>query len=118
MLALSETPLLSGPPLHRHERCDEIFVILEGRYEFCIGDARVQVGPGDTIFAPRAIPHSFRVIAGARGRALLTTLPGDFESFFSECATLFAADLTPDILMPQILEVSNRYGITFVQPSA
>jgi mannose-6-phosphate isomerase-like protein (cupin superfamily) len=110
-----ETPSLSGPPLHVHERGDELFLILEGRYEFTLGDARVQVGPGDVLFAPRGIAHSFRVISGENGRTIITALPGDFETFFRESAALFAQGLVPDILRPQLLAVWARYDMTLVQ---
>ena len=37
---------------HRHHGCDEVFVILSGTGEYCIGDERLPVGPGDCLGAP------------------------------------------------------------------
>lgn len=91
-LAEGETPSFIGPPLHVHDREDETFIILAGRYEFQIGDARIQVGVGDVVFAPRSIPHSFRVVSNEPGRSLIFATPGGFDHFFGECAQIWNTD--------------------------
>jgi quercetin dioxygenase-like cupin family protein len=47
---------------HHHPRAEEIFLVLEGRASFAIGDEPEQeVGPGRFMFAPRGVRHAIRV---------------------------------------------------------
>ena len=112
-LAESETPSFCGPPPHLHEREDEVFVIRAGRYEFQIGDARVQAESGDVVFAPRGVPHTFRVVSDQAGRFLLFTTPGGFDLFFAECAHLFqSGEATPEA----IGQIATTHGLSFLPP--
>lgn len=114
-LAQSETPSFGGPPCHLHEREDEVFIISAGRYEFQIGDARVQAEVGDTIFAPRGVPHTFRVVSNEPGRFLLFTTPGGFDQFFRECAELWeSGDVTPH----RIGAIATTHKLRFLPPEA
>ena len=58
----------SGPPLHMHHREDEGFYVLEGDYEFTVGDRILRVTPGTYLFAPRGIPHIFKCVGTKPGR--------------------------------------------------
>ena len=42
---------------------DEVYVVLEGRSRFTVGDATRDVGPGDTLFVAATVPHRFHDIA-------------------------------------------------------
>jgi mannose-6-phosphate isomerase-like protein (cupin superfamily) len=107
----SWTSSMAGPPLHVHENEDEVFVIREGRYEFQIEDMKVEVGVGDVLFAPRAVPHTFRVVSDGPGRFLLIAAPGGFDDFFREAAAMFASGM----VTPQgIGEMSSKYGIRYL----
>jgi quercetin dioxygenase-like cupin family protein len=45
-----------GPPLHRHSREDEGCFVLEGEYEFRVGEQTVRAAPGTVVFGPRGHP--------------------------------------------------------------
>src|SRR5262245_34669573 len=92
-------------PPHIHHQEDETFTILEGEFEFQVGDRTFRVGPGAVLFGPRGIPHSFKVISSTPGRLLLYASPGGFERCMEELSTL------PDdpSAMPQVLEVCARH---------
>ena len=47
-----------GPSLHVHPY-DEIFVILEGRARFTVGDDVIDAVEGDTVMGPANVPHKF-----------------------------------------------------------
>lgn len=50
-----------------------------------IGDERITLQPGDSVLAPRKIPHVWAHIGEARGRILITWMPaGKMEAFFRE----------------------------------
>ena len=49
------------PPLHVHRREDEIFYVLDGRLSLHLPDSSIELGPGEAAFAPRDVPHVYRV---------------------------------------------------------
>lgn len=67
-----------APPLHVHYGEDEIFHILDGEMEFDIDGAITVAQPGDTLCAPRGVPHRFRVTS-KKGARYLTITRGGFE---------------------------------------
>ena len=78
---IGQTPK-GGPPLHIHTNQDEWFYVLEGEYLFQVGEERVQMKTGDTIFLPRNIQHAF-VQLTEKARVIVSYLPsGKMEAFF------------------------------------
>lgn len=49
----------AGAPLHLHETCDEILVILEGSLNLQLGDEHMQVSANSCIAIPANTPHAF-----------------------------------------------------------
>jgi quercetin dioxygenase-like cupin family protein len=82
------------PPLHVHRTEDEAFYLLEGAMRLHIGDRTIDAKPGDSVLAPRDLPHTY--IAGASGaRWLITSSPGDFERFVVAASQPAAATELP-----------------------
>ena len=77
-----------GPPPHIHHREDETFQILEGEYEFSVAGKTIRACQGDTLFAPRDIPHTYRYVGKTPGRLLTVITPAGFEGFFEEIGAL------------------------------
>ena len=69
-----------SPPLHIHEREDEIFHLLEGDFTFRQGDVEVKKGPGSVVVIPKGTPHTFRCDS-ATGHFFSITTGRDFELF-------------------------------------
>lgn len=69
------------PPPHTHTREDESYYILEGEFAFRVGGETVEAGPGDYVWLPRGIEHSFE-LKTERAKALITMTPADLEGFF------------------------------------
>jgi uncharacterized cupin superfamily protein len=84
-----------GPPLHVHRIEDEWFYVLEGEHEFQVASDRFRVAPGDSIFAPRLIPHSWRNVGARPGKLLCVAKPaGRLEAFFEALSLLTSSDPT------------------------
>jgi mannose-6-phosphate isomerase-like protein (cupin superfamily) len=81
--ALIETSGVSGgePPLHLHEREDELFYVLEGRLKVTRGSEELILEAGDSAFLPRCVPHTFK-IRSDYARWLVYITPGGFEEYF------------------------------------
>jgi mannose-6-phosphate isomerase-like protein (cupin superfamily) len=105
-----------GPPLHVHPRQTELFVVLEGEYEFAIGERRFRAGPGDVALVPPGAPHAFRNAGATPGRFVFMLTPAlEGERFFRGFADLagrgvrdpeelnrFAAPLGTEIVGPPL----------------
>ncbi|HTB96448.1 MAG TPA: cupin domain-containing protein [Terracidiphilus sp.] len=73
-----------GPPLHVHLSQEEWFYVIEGRVAFQVGEQRIELKPGESVLAPRMIPHTF---AGSEtpARMLIGFTPaGKMEQFFRD----------------------------------
>ena len=69
------------PPRHVHTREDETFHVIAGTVRFQVGDEVIVAGPGQTVFAPRNIPHQFNILT-ERANMLTILTPGDFINYF------------------------------------
>jgi len=58
------TPGDYAVPRHVHDREDEAWYILEGEVTFYCGTETLRAGPGSWVFAPKGVPHAFRVGPG------------------------------------------------------
>src|ERR1051325_4670191 len=95
-----------GPPPHIHRREDETFQILEGEYEWTVGDKKFVAQKGTTIFAPRGIPHTYRYLGKTPGRLMCVITPSGFEGFFEEVGALSPQE-QQDI--PRVIELGKTY---------
>ena len=102
-----------GPPPHIHHREDETFQILEGDYEFNVGGKTFVAAKGTTIFAPRAVPHTYRYLGQTPGRLMCVITPAGFEGFFEEIGAL-TPQQQRDI--PRVIEIGKKYGLEFPPP--
>ena len=76
-----------GPPRHIHHEQEEWFYVVESDYIVEIGDERHSLGPGDSVLAPRKVPHVWAHVGEGTGRLIVAFQPaGEMEAFFSELA--------------------------------
>jgi quercetin dioxygenase-like cupin family protein len=74
-----------GPARHLHYDQEEWFYILEGEFHFEVGAERFYLQAGDSLLAPRQVPHVWAFVGEASGRILIAFLPaGKMEAFFRE----------------------------------
>lgn len=68
-------------PLHVHSREDETFHVLDGEISVEIDGTTYHAGPGDTVFSPRGLAHSYKV-ESEQARWLVLGTPGGFDGWF------------------------------------
>ena len=72
-----------GPARHLHFSQEEWFYVAEGEFLFEVGAERVTLRTGDSMLAPRQVPHVWAHVGEARGRILIAFMPaGKMEAFF------------------------------------
>jgi mannose-6-phosphate isomerase-like protein (cupin superfamily) len=85
-----------GPPRHFHYEQDEWFRAVKGEFLFEVGDERFTLRPGDSLFAPRMVPHVWAYGGDTPGTLLLAVQPaGSLEAFFMQ-STKLTKPPTPD----------------------
>lgn len=113
----------AGPLPNRHPADDEAFYVLDGTFEFIVGDQSRTATAGDFIKIPRGEAHTFRNIGQAPARAPILNAPGTAHiGFFSQAGQPMppgTRDLPPpsgppDV--PRLLEIGRRNGIEFLVP--
>jgi mannose-6-phosphate isomerase-like protein (cupin superfamily) len=78
-----------GPARHLHHEQEEWFYVVEGEYVIEVGDERYRLGPGDSVFAPRGVPHVWAHVGEGTGRMIAAVQPaGRLEAFFDELAKI------------------------------
>jgi quercetin dioxygenase-like cupin family protein len=76
-----------GPPRHIHHDQDEWFHVIKGKYVIEIGGERFSLGPGDSTFGPRGVPHGWAFVGDGPGRVTFVAVPASrLEPFFIEIA--------------------------------
>jgi quercetin dioxygenase-like cupin family protein len=73
-------PYGDAPPFHVHHREDEIFHLIEGEMRFRVGEHELVARRGDTVLAPKGIPHGYRVESHDGVHVLTITKGTDFEA--------------------------------------
>ena len=93
-----------GPPLHIHHEQEEWFYLLEGEMIVEVGGERTRLHSGDSVLAPRSVPHAYLYVAEKPGRLLIAFTPaGKIEAFFRDSR-------------PHDAKVFREYGMELVGP--
>jgi quercetin dioxygenase-like cupin family protein len=99
-----------GPAKHLHHDQEEWFYAVEGEFLLEVGQEQLRMKPGDSVLAPRKIPHVWAYIGGNRGRMLIAFMPaGKMEAFFREVTKANA-------MPPQDPELWRAHGMELVGP--
>jgi mannose-6-phosphate isomerase-like protein (cupin superfamily) len=99
-----------GPARHLHIDQDEWFYAVEGNFIMEIGQERLSLQPGDSVLAPRKVPHVWAYVGNARGRILVAFMPaGQMEAFFREVTKANA-------MPPQDPDLWRAHGMELLGP--
>jgi mannose-6-phosphate isomerase-like protein (cupin superfamily) len=107
--SLVEHPIVPcglAAPVHLHTREDEFSFVLEGRWGFMLGSRVVYAEPGDMVYKPRDVWHTFWNATDRPARLLEIISPAGFEQLFVELADLLSAD-------PNNIEVAAALGAKY-----
>ncbi|HZU34567.1 MAG TPA: cupin domain-containing protein [Gemmataceae bacterium] len=106
----TSSPPRSGVPPHVHSHEDETAYVLEGDFEFRVGEQRIRASGGTFLCLPRGAPHGFTNMGTTVGRVLFTISPAHLCPMFEELSRLPAGP--PDLA--QVQAICQRYGIRFL----
>ena len=117
LLDLSVAPGL-GVPRHTHTREDEAPLVLSGELEAMVGDETFTLRAGETLIAPRNIPHQLRNSGNVANHYLIMFSPAGFEELLKATSVSAPADAIaptepPAIAVRNVFEFAAEYGIRF-----
>jgi quercetin dioxygenase-like cupin family protein len=99
-----------GPARHLHYDQDEWFYVLEGEFIFEVGQDKFRLKQGDSLLAPRKIPHVWAYVGDTYGKILIAFMPaGKMEAFFREVTKANA-------MPPQDPELWRAHGMELLGP--
>ena len=105
-------------PRHAHTREDEVYFVLAGELEVSVGEKTFVLRPGDTLLAPRDIPHKLRNSGDITNHYLLVFSPSGFEEFIVATAVpapdnAVAPTEPPAAAVQNVHKLATEYGIVF-----
>jgi mannose-6-phosphate isomerase-like protein (cupin superfamily) len=103
-----------GPPRHLHYEQDEWFYILHGEFVFEVGPEgsaeRLRLSAGDSLLAPRRVPHVWASVGASPSKILATVTPaGKLEAFFRDTGKA-------NVPVPPDPELWRAYGMEWLGP--
>jgi len=103
-------PRDAGPPPHAHEQEDELLYVIDGTFEFILGDPDVwhPATAGTVAYVPAGTRHTSR--ATSDGHLLSIYTPAGGECFFRDIVTIDQTD------MNAVLALAAHHGMTFPAP--
>lgn len=105
-------------PRHTHTREDESYYVLAGELEVIVGDETFLLKAGDTLLAPRDIPHQLRNSGNIENHYLLVFSPSGFEGFLNATAIPAPAGASGPtkplpVTVQNVHQLAGKYGIQF-----
>ena len=105
-------------PRHTHTREDETYYVLSGELEVVVGDKTFVLGAGDTLIAPRNIPHQLRNSGNVENHYLLVFSPSGFDEFLRATAVYAPEQAVTSteshpVAAADVRDVAAAYGIRF-----
>jgi hypothetical protein len=106
------------------QRQDESYFVLSGELEVVVGEEVFVLKPGDSLMAPRDIPHQLRNPGSAANHFLLIFSPSGFEEFVMATAIPAPDNATApterqlqvgdsSIAVQNVHKLATEYGILF-----
>jgi mannose-6-phosphate isomerase-like protein (cupin superfamily) len=107
-----------GVPRHTHTREDEAYFVLSGELEAIVGDEIFTLRAGETLIAPRNIPHQLRNSGSVANHYLIMFSPSGFEEFLKATSVHAPDDAVaptepPAVAVRNVFELAADYGIQF-----
>jgi mannose-6-phosphate isomerase-like protein (cupin superfamily) len=100
----------TATPLHVHHNEDEAFYVVEGEVTVLMAGERIDLGPGDYLFAPRDVPHT-TIVTSESAQYITTISPAGLEDLFVELGVPVTAGEQPEeAALPPMPEVARRFG--------
>jgi quercetin dioxygenase-like cupin family protein len=104
-----------GPAFHFHHSQDEWFYVISGEFIAQVGEDKFSLKAGDSVFAPRKIPHAFAKVSEEEAQMLVLFQPaGSMEDFFKQMSKMGTS--IPKDQETTLKELWRTHGMEIVGP--
>ena len=115
----------AGSPPHLHHDDEEAFFVVDGTYQFRVGDEVLTRGPGTITHIPKGVPHAFANPGREPTRMMILNWPADHhERFFAAVGTPVAAGMrsfappaVPDLAAIATAAEASRIRLLLPEPA-
>jgi mannose-6-phosphate isomerase-like protein (cupin superfamily) len=107
-------------PLHVHHRESQTMFVFEGEVTVYLPGKTLVVGPGESVYKPKGVPHTYKLTSETPARLLEVEAPAGFERFVAA-----AGDVARELTVPPRVEnadftraiaLAPDYGIEILGP--
>lgn len=109
-----DVPRGHAVPPHKHDWL-EAYYLLHGRMTAHVDGAAYELAPGSSLTVPSHAMHTFVPITPSV-KFLVFTLTGAMGEFFADLHRTVPAGQPLQDVVPLVLEVTERHGVTFGAP--
>ena len=101
-----------GPPVHIHAKQWEYFRVLEGEFEFLIGETRHRAEPGTVAVVPPGTRHGFRNVADTDSTLeFIVTPAGHIDEYFRRLTALLAEGENDPVVLDALGEEYDSINV-------
>lgn len=110
------------PPLHVHEREEEMYFLQEGEATFYVGRDVYEAKSGDAVFLPRRVPHAFAISKASQMAKLMllvfpsNSLAGYFDKMGRAATGATMPPPEPNFPAARAAEAIEPHGVTLLGP--
>jgi len=106
-----------GGPRHLHYDQDEWIYVIEGDFNFEVGDKRFRARTGESVFLPRKIPHAWACVSSDPGKIINVYQPaGKMEEFFRELGTYTEPQIHEALSFDELSRLFHDHGMDLLGP--
>ena len=106
-----------GWPDHSHHEQDEWLYVVEGELECRIGERRLRLGRGESVFVPRAVAHAWASRGGTPATVLeMYTPAGRMEQFFREVGRFTDPPIHEALGVAGMKQLFDAHGMRLLGP--
>jgi DNA-binding transcriptional MerR regulator len=116
-LSIFELSGTNSGPRHLHHDQDEWVYIVEGSFDFEVGDRKFQAGAGESVFLPRKLAHVWNSTTGRPGRTLQVYHPaGQMEEFFRKVGAFDDPPVHEALSFDEFCKLFADHGLELIGP--
>ncbi len=110
-MGTQQLPVRYRIPVHRHEHQDEILFVHQGKGTGIVGDKRLPVEPGTTIYIPHGVWHGVDNTGDAPAQIIWVVAPPGLEDYFRDIGAP-PGTKREQLTEKEMIELSRKHGIT------
>ncbi len=105
-----------GGPRHLHHDQDEWIYVINGEFEFEVGERRFRLRTGECVFIPRKVAHVWACVSEREGKIINVYQPaGQMEEFFRAIPKLKSLPSQADVINNSYTEEQIKGGSAVVR---